>query len=84
MYQWHYEFGSYYLKDGDRIISMVKSGAGIGVCYTKGKSWTIHKHGDPVWVKEYCDTCNQKLQNANVDIPELQHHYVEIRRSNIR
>jgi len=45
MYHYKIEFGSYYLYDDDRMLRMIKDGAGIGICYTKSSMWTIQKHG---------------------------------------
>jgi len=79
MYHYRLEFGSYYLYNGNEMIRMIKDGAGIGLCFTKGEMWTIQKHGDPEWVSQYCDTINESIKNFDTKLmDDFKHHFIEI------
>ena len=76
--QWTFEFGSYYLKDDNEIISMCDE---IGLCYSEGEIWTIHKHGRPAKIKKYCDIINKKLEDSGLlyDYPDMEHKFITLK-----
>ncbi len=79
-FEWILDNGTYYLKEGSKIISGIKDGAGIGVVYSKGEDmWTVFKHGDPETLIPYCQNQNIKLKDAIEEFPDMKCFFVEIR-----